>query len=204
MNKLIKYCLFIFAIFSPLTLNAASVITMSLGEMTNIADDIFVARCVSIESRWQGTKIYTDSVFDVSERVKGVSGSSIKIAALGGTAMHPVLKAPVTMSVSGGVVFEVGQESLLFTKVDAAGDNQVIGLTQGKLLIEVDAETGKKMIAIGQKVLDTTEVSTKNLDYLFSPSTVFDTHGDHIVVRKMELDELLSRLKGLPGAEVLQ
>lgn len=197
MKKIMTYGLLLTALVTSFSAYAATVITMNLGELVNVADDIVVARSADIRSRWLGNKIVTDNVFEVTERVKGSANATLTITTLGGTAMHPSLNAPINMAVPGGVVFERGEEALVFTKANALGQNQLVGLTQGKFAIETDPESGKKLIAIGQKTLTTKVVGADDLDYFFSPSAVFEPHGNTIEVRKMELNELIYQIKQL-------
>lgn len=178
----------------PFSAFSASVITMPLAELTVSADDVVVARCVTQQSRWQGDKIFTDTTLEVLQTIKGEPRSHLVLTYLGGTAMHPRLNTPVSMSVPGGVQFSVGEEVLVFSKKSLSGVNQLVGLTQGKFLIETDPDTGLRVIPVGQKILTDKSSVSDELNELFSPSSNLHDEGTKIRMRKIRLDELLGQV----------
>ncbi len=173
----------------------ASVKTMPVATLTSEADHVVVGRCVSEASRWHGDKIVTDITLEISQTLKGNASPELVITALGGTAMHPRLKTPVTMNVPGGVSFDVGEEVLVFSKTSASGLNQLVGLTQGKFLIDTDALTGEKVIPVGQKVLTDEASPTDELDALISPSAELSEAETKVRLRQMRLDELIMQIR---------
>lgn len=190
------FCLLtlVFALCSPPAF-AASVVPMSMNDLTKIADDISVVRCVDIRSRWHKNKIVTDNVFTVTERIKGGDSSELIVTVLGGSALHPRLKVPVNMHVPGGLQFEVDDEVLLFTKVNANAERQVVGLTQGRFGIETDPDTGVKRIPVGKKVLTLQDEEKSGVASLFPAFSDFVELGEQVRVRQMALQELIAHIK---------
>ncbi len=187
--RIIAAALFSFSVY------AASVIPMTLNEMVTSADTIVVARCTEIKSYWQDNKIVTDNLLDVQKTIKGESIAQYIVTTLGGTAMHPRLKAPVNMAIPGGASFLAGEEVLLFTRRNERGINQIVGFTQGKLIIETDAATGQKQISVGQKVVTNQPGAADELDFLFAPFFAAKPHEARIRIRKIELSEMLEKIQ---------
>ncbi|WP_086930689.1 hypothetical protein [Agarilytica rhodophyticola] len=171
--------------------NAASSISMTLEELTANADDIVVARCVDVQTRWLGKKIVTDTTIDISQQLKGDDKAQLIVTTLGGSAIHPRLKTKVNMYVPGNIRFNIDEEVLVFTKQNKAGDNQVIGLSQGKFILEHDTVSGEKLISVGQKKLTTQQNNDNPLASLFSLDAEFHTEDSRISTRKIRLSELI-------------
>lgn len=183
------------AVLFSFSANAASVIPMALDELVASADTIVVARCTDTKSYWQDNKIVTDNLLDIEQTIKGEAAADYVVTTLGGTALHPRLKAPVNMTVPGGARFDLNEEVLLFTRKNAQGIHQIVGFTQGKLTIETDEVSGKKVIPVGQKKVTNQPSDADSLDLLFSPFTVFESHQTKIQVRKIELPEMISKIE---------
>lgn len=192
MKGLIKWVLSSASLVISASALGASVIPMSLGEMIDKADAIVVARCVETRSYWQNNKIYTENILNVQDSVKGNVQAEHVVTTLGGIALHPILKKEVKMSVPGGVEFSVGQQALLFTQRNSIAQNQIIGLSQGLFVIEVDEETGVAMIPVGEKVV-TNKQDIDFLDLLYSPLAFYD--ATNIKVRNMSLAELIAKIE---------
>ena len=88
-------------VLASIPARAASEREMSLEEMVGAADEVVVGEVVTTSARWEGRLIVTDAVVRVDEALKGAPTKTLTITELGGTAVHPVLGAPVTMDVSG-------------------------------------------------------------------------------------------------------
>lgn len=132
---------------------AASSGPLSVEDMTDLASDIVVGRVVRSEARWQGRLIVTVSTIRVSEAIKGRRRTDVEVTALGGTAVHPTIGAPVTLTVSEQAAFGAGEEVLLFLAPAPRGARQVVGGSQGKLVVREDAGTGTRRLPVGPKRL---------------------------------------------------
>lgn len=192
MKGLVKWVLSSISLLLSASALGASVIPMSLGQMINEADVIIVAKCVQTRSYWQNNKIYTENIFNVQDSLKGSAQTEHVVTTLGGVALHPVLKKEVKMSVPGGVEFTSGQQALLFTKRNSVAQNQVVGLSQGLFVVEVDNETGIEVIPVGKKVV-TNEQDIDLLDLLYSPLAF--NEATNIKVRNMSLAELVAKIE---------
>lgn len=115
---------------------------LSLDDMVALADDIVIGRVLRSEARWQGKLIVTVSTVAVDESLKGSSAGEVAITQLGGTAAHPRLGVPVTMSVSEETTLSPGEEVILFVRQTGPGTNQVVGGAQGKLVVRPDPASG--------------------------------------------------------------
>ncbi len=139
---------------ASVTLHASTVLQMSLAELTAAADTVVLARCTATEPEWIDEKIFTHATFAVDDTLKGAQRGQLRVTVLGGVANHPVLGAEVRMEVAGGATFAVGEEVVVFTRQNARGTNQVIGLSQGKFEVSANADTGTKTVRSGFKRLD--------------------------------------------------
>src|SRR2546426_7157199 len=82
---------------------------MSLAELVQEADIIFVGTAVTRVSAWnpEHTRIYTRTTFQLEEYLKGYAGETIVVETMGGVAEG------VGMMVPGMPVFSVNQQELL-------------------------------------------------------------------------------------------
>lgn len=134
----------------PSALFAASVKEMDLSELVNSSDRVVVGECISVTTEWSGGKIYSRNTIQVQDSVKGQRIASYVVTTLGGTAFHPQLNTEVTMDVSGGLRFRPNQELVLFTKENALGQHQVVGMSQGKFEIVTDKNTGERVVPVAE------------------------------------------------------
>ena len=68
---------------------ATTLARLSLEQMARAADTVVRARCVSVESRWDGGAIWTFTRFDVIETLKGAPPERIVVRLPGGTCRAP-------------------------------------------------------------------------------------------------------------------
>jgi len=122
-------------------------------QMVDTAEEIVVGRVVSSEARWQGKLIVTVSTVEVSEALKGPAHRRIEITQLGGTAVHPVIGTPVTMTASDQVALRSGEDVLLFVSTSKTGVRQLVGGAQGKFVVREEPTTGKSSVPVGPKQL---------------------------------------------------
>jgi hypothetical protein len=124
------------------TAAAATVVAMSLEQMTDRADAIFVGRVSSIRSDWnpERTRIYTYVTFEVDRYLKGGRGSRVETVRLLGGRVGPYLAM-----VPGSPQFVEGEEVLLFQAGGGARIPTVLGLSMGKFSVVRD-EAGETMV----------------------------------------------------------
>lgn len=174
---------------------ATTVMEMDLPALVTAADRIVVARCVDVRSKWVGGKIYSDVDIAVEQDLIGSAASNYTVTSLGGTAMHPSLKVPVTMTVSGGLQFSVDEEMLLFTKQDRLGRHQVVGLSQGKFSVATDRNSGRKFIPLGDKKLETVPTHSGRAVSVKGKSLPQQGAATTIKQREVDLEEFIQDIR---------
>lgn len=162
---LVRYAAFLVAaaLVVPRAGWPASQRELGFEEMVGLAEDIVVGRVVSSEARWQGKLIVTVSTVDVSESLKGPPRRQIEITQLGGTAVHPVIGAPVTMTASDQVALPSGETVLLFVSTAKTGVRQLVGGAQGKFVVREEPTTGHRNVAVGPKQLKVMRAGDQHL-----------------------------------------
>ena len=147
---LIAFSLISAQMFLP-TAYAASSKKINFNQLITKSDVIVVGKCTVIESEWRKNKIYSYATIQIDNVIKGAAPSVIKVEYLGGTALHPNLKVPVSMNVSTGIEFAVGNENVLLLTPLTNGRFQLVGVTQGKIPVVIDSASGEKVIQSGMK-----------------------------------------------------
>jgi hypothetical protein len=111
---------------------ASTVLAMSLEQMTERADTIFVGRVTGTRADWSSdrTRIYTYVTFEVDEYWKGGSASRVEMVRLLGGRVGPYLAL-----VPGTPQFEEGEEVLVFCAGGGARIPTVLGLSLGKFTV---------------------------------------------------------------------
>lgn len=128
---------------------------MDFGQMVSLAHRVVDARVVGNNVYWDatGTRIYTDTVFEVLDEAKGKGPKQITVTMLGGRI------DPAEMTVDGTPVFAAGEEVVLFTSPRADGKNNLIGFSQGVMRVHEDPATGRKW-AVSDVISNVTYVDT--------------------------------------------
>jgi hypothetical protein len=122
--------------------SAATVVAMSLEQMSDRADAIFVGRVEGIRSDWNAerTRIYTYVTFEVDRYLKGGRGGRLETVRLLGGQVGPYLAM-----VPGTPQFVEGEEVLVFQVGGGARIPTVLGLSMGKFSIVRDP-SGETMV----------------------------------------------------------
>jgi hypothetical protein len=124
----------------------AQVKEMSAKDLTKESTAVFYGKCSKVRSEWNDNKsiIYTYVTVVPEGYIKGNLGSEAVIAVPGGRVDD------IVYEVSEMPFFEEGEEVVAFIWTNPAGKNLVTGGYQGKMKIEKDPKTGKRMVhAVG-------------------------------------------------------
>jgi len=155
---------------------------MDFGQLVARAHRVVDARVVANNVYWDatGTRIYTDTVFEVLDEAKGKGPKQLTVTMLGGRI------DPAEMTVDGTPVFAAGEEVVLFTSPRPDGKNNLVGFSQGVLRVHEDRVTGRKWA----------------VSDIFSGVTYVDTTGGHPVpvapVRsRAPLDVLMQNVRAM-------
>jgi len=126
--------------------------------------------------------IYTHYSLQVSERYKGLAGTSIDLVVPGGAINN------VRQSFAGAPTFSTGDEYVFFLWTSKAGLTQVIGLTQGLFSLAQDGST------------DPVATRSASHELMLDPGTGQPVKDQPLV---MHLSELRSRISTTLSAPVL-
>lgn len=145
-------CLVCF-LFLGVSEGKAQVRRMSAKDLTKESTAVLHGKCSKIESQWNEDKsiIYTYVTIAPEEYIKGNLGSEAVIMIPGGRVGN------IIYEVSETPVFAEGEEVVAFVWTNPSGKNLVTGGYQGKLKIEKDEKTGKKMVLdvdLGEEAAD--------------------------------------------------
>jgi len=115
---------------------------MSDQELTNESTAVLYGKCSKVRSEWNENKsiIYTYITIIPEEYIKGNLGPEAVIAVPGGRVDD------IIYEVSEMPVFNEGEEVLAFIWTNPEGKNLVTGGFQGKMKIEKDSKTGKRVV----------------------------------------------------------
>lgn len=156
----------------------AQVIKMSAKDLTERSTAVLYGKCSKVKSEWNDKKdiILTQVTVVPEEYIKGNLGSEAVITVPGGQV------GDILYEVSEMPVFVEGEEVVAFIWTNPAGKNLITGGYQGKMKIEKDKKTGKRMVEdIG--VMDATEVQHQ-------------APGQLKKAQKMQLEDFVGKLKG--------
>lgn len=174
MRRILKTFFILTSLLAVAAAQATTLRRMSLDELTADSGAVVRARCVAIESRWEGGRIWTFTTFEVVETLKGNAPSTIRVRLIGGRA------GSLTSRVEGVPRFRAGEEAYVFLAPAAPGDWTVTGWALGTFRITRDKRTGRETVT-----QDTAGIT------LFHPATRrFEAGG----VRQMPLEDFRSRV----------
>lgn len=153
----------------PVKSRADNMRQLEFGVVVEKADDIIVGKVKQSDSKWKGKLIITTTTISIDEVIKGNADRELSVVQLGGTAVHPKIGESVTMTASGQVAFQEGEEVLLFIQKKRVGEHYLVGGAQGKFEIHEDKAKKIKMLPIGPKQLkvlkkkDSINVTSENM-----------------------------------------
>ena len=156
------------------TARATTLQRMTLEELAAAAPAIARARCIGNETRWEDGRIWTFTIMEVTEAIKGSVPGRITIRMLGGNVGSLISK------VEGTPRFAPKEDTILFLQPTRRGDWTVVSWVQGTFRIR-HAGAGEE----GQVTQDTAGVA------MFNPATRRFEEGG---VRNLSMREFRSRL----------
>ena len=147
--RFLPFLLVVFVVFSP-GVRAASVLPLSLDQLTRQAGQIFVGRCQDVETSLDEQGMPSTSVrFRVEQGLKGAESGATLLVKLYGIARAPLhvgegessIVSPKTMTLSAGG-YRPGAEYLLFLYPESElGFTSPVGAGQGRFEISKDTST---------------------------------------------------------------
>lgn len=143
-------------------LRATTLERMSLARMSQAAQVIVRARCISNSPAWAAGEIWTFTTFEVEEAWKGDSTArvpgTITIRLLGGTV------GALTSHVSGVPRFHSGEDVLIFLESTSRNDFSVLGWAQGTFRIQRDPRTGEQIVTQDTAAFPTFNPKTRRFE----------------------------------------
>ena len=120
----------------------AQVIKMTAKDLTERSTAVLYGKCSKVKSEWNDRKdlIFTYVTVVPEEYVKGNLGSEAVITIPGGQVDD------IRYEVSEMPLFVEGEEIVAFIWTNPAGKHLITGGYQGKMKIEKDGKTGKRMV----------------------------------------------------------
>jgi len=152
-------------LFAPLFGLSTTVEKFTLEDLVQKSGRIFVGKCISRETRWndRNTLILTTARFAVREPLKGAGDGFVNVVTVGGTVDG------ITQTVSGMPVFEPEEDVLLFLEQSKNGDWQPLGLSQGKLRILRNRQTGEDEVVHSLAGLELYDPASRTLSQQAKP-----------------------------------
>jgi hypothetical protein len=165
-------------LFIPITESKAQILQTSAQELTNESTAVLYGKCTKKRCEWNENKsiIYTYVTVATEEYIKGNLGSEAVIAVPGGQV------GDIIYEVSEMPIFTEGEDVVAFIWTNPSGKNLVTGGFQGKLKVEKDKKTGKRMVQ-GVGPMDETELQHQ-------------ASGQIKKAENMQLEDYVGKLKG--------
>lgn len=160
------------------TSQASLLRAMSLSELVRSANQIVVAKVVSINAAWDSShrRILSTIEVKIEESWKGSVDGLVTIVQPGGTV------GEIEMTVHGMPRFAVGERSLLF--LQGHTHFQVVGMCEGKRPLSWDAD-GKQWLLESPDVEDVVEVDAGGRLHHATPAARLALESMREQVRKM-------------------
>lgn len=183
LKKLFNLTCWVFICFLllPFTETKAQVKKMTAKDLTEQSTAVFYGKCSKIKSEWNENKsiIYTYVTVVPEEYIKGNLGAEAVISVPGGRVDD------IIYEVSEMPVFVEGEDVVAFIWTNPEGKNLVTGGSQGKMKIDKDPKTGKRMVH-GSSIAIDSETEDQGFDKPDKPGKP----------EKAQLDDFVKKLKG--------
>ena len=159
---------------------ASTVLPMSLADLIDGAERIFLGHCVATEAEYLGDDLVTRVTFLVTESLKGdIRGETMTVLLPGGE------RDGIRHHIAGLPSFEEGVEAVLFlTTTDRRGRVWPVGLAQGDFRVHRPAAGAPRV--------------RRDLDGLHYPGSARATS---LPARDIALEELLQAVRSLAAAD---
>jgi hypothetical protein len=159
------------------TESKSQVIKMSAKDLTSKSTAVLYGKCSKVKCEWNDkkNKIYTYVTVVPEAYIKGNLGSEVTLTVPGGQVGN------IKYEVSDMPLFVEGEETVAFVWTNPAGKNLVTGGYQGKMKIEKDSKTGKRMVS-GTGIEEA--------------ETGVQAPGQVKKIEKMQLEDFVTKLKG--------
>jgi len=135
-----RFLLMLLALSISISAHAATVLKLDFDQLVKESDAALIATVVRIEPFQDGSRIFSRIYFDVEETWKGDTIKSFEIVQPGGRLGSIVTRVP------GMPEFEVGDRQILFLESSRDGQWVVLGLEQGRFLLEGDRVLSKASV----------------------------------------------------------
>jgi len=141
----------VFLVVHATALYAATGKKSNLVDIIKASDLIVEGVFTGVDTNWRNNKIFTTGVFKIKSTLKGFDMASVLVEYPGGTAMHSLLKTPVTVKVTNEAEFKTGEELVLILK--KISDNKYRIITpRGKLVISLNKKKQEKIVSGVKKI----------------------------------------------------
>ncbi|MBZ5662227.1 MAG: hypothetical protein LAO08_17645 [Acidobacteriia bacterium] len=121
-------------------LRATTLARLSLDQLAAAADSVARVRCVGAESRWENGAIWTVTMFDVIETLKGSLPAQVAVRLPGGKVGH------LTAAVDGTPKFSPGEQAVVFLERARTGGYSVAGWVEGTFRIAEDPVSRSEIV----------------------------------------------------------
>jgi hypothetical protein len=155
--------------------NATTLSRLPFDQLVKHSSAIVRVRCLRVDTRLENREIWTDTVFEVVQRDKGLLPSPIVVRMPGGKFEH------LNSHVDGVPEFHTGEEVYLFLTGRPGKQLYIVGWSQGTFRIHKNTRTG----------LDTVTQDSADVA-VFDPQTGTFTRGG---IRNLDIDRFLEKLK---------
>jgi hypothetical protein len=164
-------------LFFQIGAGKAQVIKMSSKDLTDKSTAVLYGKCSKVKCEWNSKKdkIYTYVTVVPEAYIKGNLGSEVTLTIPGGQV------GDIRYEVSDMPLFVEGEETVAFVWTNPSGKNLVTGGYQGKMKIEKDSKTGKRMVTEGS--IEETQAGIQ-------------APGQVKKAEKMQLEDFVTKLKG--------
>lgn len=144
MRTALRVCLCLGILVASTAAWATTAVERTEGEMIGEAEIIVTGRCINLESRWLDRDLVTLATIEVTEVLKGASGTTITVVLPGGIDSNR--RIPIAMTYPAAPEIFSREAVLLFlTGEDRVADGfSIVGFSQGKFTLAEDAQ-GKKI-----------------------------------------------------------
>jgi len=160
-------------LFLPV-IRATTLARLSLDQLAAGSDAVARVRYAGAESHWENGSIWTVTIFEVVETMKGSLPGQIAVRLPGGRVGH------LTASVEGAPKFHPGDDAIVFLQRSRAGGFTVAGWAEGAFRISRDPRTRSETVTQDSAAFAVFDAATRT----------FRAEG----IRRMPVEEFRARI----------